>query len=220
MAAISTADFRAIDIWAMDGASAELRGAQTEQPGDHGIDRSGVAMSAANKTPNKKGGMPLKPSHQLALAKARQAEQAKAREDKAKEATNAAKKQEEARSRPPLELIFEAVEERGKPLSPSSFACTDHMLDALAKLHADKDSSHIALETIASVSMRIIGDAESLTRRISERRLQNHAWLFVLHELSNMAAIFARNQTFEDIYDATCDAIENLRAVANGGFQP
>ena len=177
-------------------------------------------MSAANKTPNRKGGVPLKPSSQLALAKARQAEQAKARENKAEEAASAAKKREEARARPPLELIFEAVEERGKPLAPSSFACTDRMLDALAKLHANKDGGRVALETIASVSMRIIGDAEALTRRIAERRLQGQAWLAVLHELCNMAAIFARDQAFEDIYDATCTAIENLRTVSNGIFQP
>jgi hypothetical protein len=217
MAAISTADFRSKDI------AAELLGSQTERPSEQGI--ATEHMSAANKTPNRKGGMPLKPSSQLALAKTRQAEQAKAREAKAL-ATAQEKIRDEGhcggtlRIRPPLEIIFEAVEERGKPLTPSSLACTDRMIHALAGLHTDKDGRHIALETIASVSMRIIGDAELLTRRIAERRLQSHAWLYVLHELSNLAAIFAHNQTFEDIYDTVCTAMENLRTVATVASQP
>lgn len=122
-------------------------------------------------------------------------------------------------SRSPLEVIFEATEERGRPTTLSSFSCTDRMLAALSQLQGDKENSSVALETIASVSMRVIGDAEAVTKMYSEKKIKGPGFLIVQHELSNMATIFVRNQAFEDIYDAICVAIKNLSIARHGEAQ-
>jgi hypothetical protein len=125
---------------------------------------------------------------------------------------------QKAEARSPLEVVFEAVEERARPTTMASFTCIGRALNAIAILHGDKDNTSIAIEAIASVSMRVVGDAQAITKLFADGRIKNlGVLLVVMHELSNMATIFARSQAFEDIYDSVCVAIRELSFVLNGG---
>lgn len=116
----------------------------------------------------------------------------------------------------PIETLIDAVRARGEKTTAASFRCTDRMLDALAALQKDKDGTAIAIDAIASIAMRVIGDAQSAIRCIAAGRAPSYQILDVLHELSNMATIFVRNAAYEDVYDSICAEIVNLRNAMHG----
>jgi hypothetical protein len=111
----------------------------------------------------------------------------------------------------PLDVLFEAAGERGQRLTLKTFACSDRMLNALRRLQNDKDNYYIALDVAASISMRVIGDAQTLTKLVASDQLKPNAALILLRELSNFAVIFARSETYSGVYDSICTAITELR---------